>query len=490
MLLGPYRRVLSVPGGAAFSAAGFVARLPISMQTLGTVLLVAATSGSYALAGAVSATFALAQAVFSPVLGRLVDRLGQARVLIVALAVHTVGAGALVGLAVAEAPAWTLFAAAAVYGGSYPQPGSLVRARWSHVLADTALLPTALSWESVIDEVIFVVGPVLVTVLATGVAPAAGLLAAYGFTLVGSIALALQRRTQPPTHPAVDGRRRRSVLTLPGVPVLVLVVVALGSVFGSVEVATVAFTAERGHPAAAGIVLALLAGGSLVAGLWYGAVRWRAAVHRRFVLGVLLLAAATVPLPFAPGVVVLAVLAFVGGFAISPALIAGFALLDRLVPARSRTEGLAWFSTGIGIGLALSSSVTGQVVDAAGGRAGLGVTVASGLLAAAIALAGARRLRPPATAGTGAGAADRVHRVSVPLGTAIVRYRPPLAAGSTRTVRHPTGYRRRPTTVDGPAASRAARSSTRACRSLVVAYGRKPSRSLIRHMCSLSRRCG
>lgn len=396
MLLGPYRRVLSVPGGAAFSAAGFVARLPISMQTLGTVLLVAATSGSYALAGAVSATFALALAVFSPVLGRLVDRLGQARVLIVTLAVHTVGVGALVALALADAPAWTLFPAAALYGGSYSQPGSLVRARWSHVLADTPLLPTAFSWESVIDEVIFVVGPVLVTVLAIGVAPAAGLLTAYGFTLVGSVALAMQRRTEPPPHPAVDGRRRRSALTLPGVPVLVLVAGALGSVFGSIEVATVAFTAERGRPAAAGIVLALLAAGSLLAGLWYGTVRWRAPLPRRLVLGVLLLAAATVPLPLAPGVVALAVLAFVGGFAISPALIAAFALLDRLVPARSRTEGLAWFSTGIGIGLALSSSVTGQVVDAAGGRAALGVTVASGLLAAAVALAGARRLRPPA----------------------------------------------------------------------------------------------
>ena len=144
-MLETYRRVLSVPGGAAFSAAGFVARLPISMQTLGTVLLVAATSGSYALAGAVSATFALAQALCSPVLGRLVDRLGQAPVLIAALLVHTVGVTALVSLALADAPAWTLFPAAAVYGASYSQPGSLVRARWSHALGGSSLLPTAFS---------------------------------------------------------------------------------------------------------------------------------------------------------------------------------------------------------------------------------------------------------------------------------------------------------------------------------------------------------
>jgi MFS family permease len=393
-MLGVYRRVLQVPGGAAFSAAGFVARLPMSMQTLGVVLLVAATSGSYGLAGAVSATLALAQALFSPVLGRLVDRLGQARMLVSSLAAHTVGLGALVSLALARAPAWTLFPAAAVYGASYSQPGSLVRARWSHVLGGTPLLPTALSLESVIDEVVFVVGPVLVTTLATRVAPASGLLAAYGFTLAGSVALAVQRRTEPPPHPPGDSGRRPPALTAPGVPVLVLAAAALGAVFGSVEVAAVAFTAERGQPAAAGIVLALLAAGSLLAGLWYGTVRWRASPQRRFVVGVLLLAAATVPLPLAPGVAALAALAFLGGGAISPALIAGFALLDRLVPVPSRTEGLAWFSTGIGIGLALSSSAAGQVVDAAGGRAALGVTVAGGALAALVVLAGARRLDP------------------------------------------------------------------------------------------------
>jgi MFS family permease len=393
-MLGPYRRVLSVPGGAAFSVAGFVARVPISMQTLGTVLLVAATSGSYALAGSVSAALALAEAAFSPLLGRLVDRNGQARVLVVALASHALGLAALVALALAAAPAWTLFPAAAVYGASYPQPGSLVRARWSHVLAGDPLLPTAFSWESVLDEVIFVVGPVLVTALATQVAPAAGLLAAYGFSLVGGVALAAQRHTEPPAHRGDAGTRLRSVLGRPGVPVLVLVAAALGGVFGSVEVATVAFTAERGQPAAAGVVLALLAAGSMLAGLWYGAVSWRAPVERRYVLGVLALAAATLPLPLAPGVVVLGALAFAGGFAISPALIAGFALLDTLVPASSRTEGLAWFSTGIGIGLAVGSSVAGQVVDAAGGRAALGVTVASGLIAAALVLTGARRLSP------------------------------------------------------------------------------------------------
>jgi MFS family permease len=386
---------MQVPGAVGFVLAGLVARLPISMQSLGVVLLVQATTGSYALAGAVSATFALVQALLAPLLGRLVDRHGQARVLVPALALYAAGLGGLVALALADAPSWTLFPAAAVYGGSYPQPGSLVRARWAHALGGTPLLPTAFSLESVLDEVVFVVGPVLVTLLATEVVPEAGVLTAGVFTIVGSLALAAQRRTEPPPHPSSAGVRAPSVLRGAGVRVLVLVGGAVGGIFGSIEVATVAFTDEHGQPAAAGLVLALLAGGSLLAGLCYGTVRWRAPLSRRFVRGVVLLAAVTVPLPFAPNVPVLAALVFVGGFTISPTLIAAFALLEELVPAVSRTEGLTWFSTGIGIGLAAAASATGQVVDAAGGRAAFGVALAFGILAALLALAGAGRLARP-----------------------------------------------------------------------------------------------
>jgi MFS family permease len=387
-MLGAYRQVLRVPGSVAFASAGLVARLPVSMQTLGTVLLVADTTGSYALAGSVSATLAVAQALLAPVLGRLVDRHGQARVLLPALVVHTLGAAALIAAAAAGLPDWTLFPAAAVWGGSFAQAGALVRSRWAHALGGSPLLATAFSLESVLDEVVFVVGPVLVTTLATQVAPAVGVGAAWAFAAVGSLALAALRRTEPPAHPVTG--RGPSALRLAGLRVMIVVGLALGGIFGSVEVATVAFTDERGTPGSAGIVLALLAMGSLLSGLGYGAVSWRTPPARRFVLGVAGLALVTVPLLAGGTVPVLAVLVFLAGFAISPALIAGFALLEQVVPASSRTEGLTWFSTGVGLGIAVAAAVTGQVVDAAGARASFGVTVASGLLAALIALAGAR----------------------------------------------------------------------------------------------------
>jgi len=391
-----YRGLLAVPGGLAFSAAALVARMPISMQTLGTVLLVAARTGSYALAGAVSATVVVAQALVAPAVSRLIDRVGQRRVVLPWLAAHLAGVGALVALALAGAPRWTLFPAAALFGGAYPPIGSLVRARWAHVVGGTALLPTAYSLESVLDEVIFVTGPVLVTLLATRVTAWAGLAVAGLLAGVGGVAFTLQRRTEPPGRPPNSGPHP-SAMRVPALRVLTLAAITQGCIFGSVEVATVAFTAQRRQPAAAGLVLALLAGGSLVAGLWYGAVHWRASLHRRVLLGSLALAAASAAFPLAPGVAVLAVLAFVGGFAISPTLITVLALVEAHVPAAVRTEGLSWLLTGIGAGVGVSSALTGQVVDAAGARAGFLVALGAGLTSAAVILVGLRWIGPDAT---------------------------------------------------------------------------------------------
>src|SRR6266498_3814849 len=346
----PYRGLVTVQGGLAFSAAALVARMPISMQTLGSVLLVAAKTGSYALAGAVSATVVVAQAVVAPPVSRLIDRVGQRRVVLPGLA----------ALVLAGAPGWTLFPAAAVFGGAYPPIGSLVRARWAHVVGDAALLTVAYSLESVLDEVIFVSGPVLVTVLATRVAPWAGLTAAGLLAGAGGVAFVLQRGTEPPAQPS-DSGRHPSALRVPALRVLSLAAVALGGIFGSFEVTAVAFTADRRQPSAAGLVLALLAGGSLVAGLCYGAVRWRASLRRRLRVGCTALAVASATFPLASGVATLAVLAFLGGLAISPTLITVLAVVEAEVPATVRTEGLSWLLTGIGAGVGISSAVAGQV---------------------------------------------------------------------------------------------------------------------------------
>lgn len=398
-MLGPYRDVLSAPGAARFVLASALARFPISMIGLGTVVLVESATGSYGTAGAVAASFGVVSAFASPFLSRAVDRYGQARVMRPAIVVHVLGLVGIVVTARAGAPIPAVMAAAVVAGLSFGSIGAFSRARWSHVLGnDVARLHTAYSLESVLDEVAFIGGPLIVTLLATGVSPALGLLAAAVAVAVGGSLFLAQRGSEPPAS-GVRSAAGSGVLRSPGMIVLLVAFLGVGAIFGSVEVTTVAFTQERGVPSAAGWVLASFALGSLVAGLAYGAVQWTASPGNRFRLGVVLLAAGVVPVAFVEQVWLLAVVVFVAGFAIAPMLISSNGLVQELVVPARLTEGLTWGATAIGLGVSAGAAVAGRVIDAAGAHRAFGVTVVAGVVAAAVVLLGSRALHAPDPAG-------------------------------------------------------------------------------------------
>ncbi len=420
-MLQTYRDVLARPGALGFSSSGVVARLPMSMVGIGIVLMVEALYGSYGLAGRVSAVFVVAQAVCSPRIARLVDRHGQARVMRPAVLVSATGIVLLVVAATSRAhPVW-LYVSAVLAGATIGSFGALVRARWTHALGDDPRrVHTAFSLESALDELVFVVGPVLATLLATSVAPAAGLVVPVVAMVLGGLAFLAQRRTEPPatgTLPAAE-RPRGSVLRSPGMVVLVVVFIAMGAIFGATDVSTVAFAEEVGRPGLAGPVLAVFALGSLLSGLLYGARHWTSPLHRRFALGVIALAVGVCAFFLAESLAVLAVVMFVVGFAIAPSLVNGNALVQGLVPAGRLTEGLTWVSTALGVGVSVGSSVAGTRIDAGGAHAGFLVVVVSGAAALVATLVALPVLRPrPGPGGAGpagaapARAADEVRRV-------------------------------------------------------------------------------
>ncbi|ROS79183.1 MFS transporter [Cellulomonas sp. PhB143] len=394
----PYLAVLRIPGGARFSAAALLARMPMSMLGIGTVLMVERVYGSYALAGRVSAVLVLAQAVCSPPLARLVDRAGQRRVMLPLIFLAAVGLAGLVLVGNAHGPEALLYLFAAVSGGSSGSFGSMVRARWSHVISDPRTLHTAYSLESALDEVVFVVGPALVTILATGVAPSAGLLVALVAAFVGGLWFVSQRATEPPTSetaPDDGGRRRRgrSAMRTPGMLVLVLVFVAMGMMFGSIDVSTVAFADEHGRPGVSGLLLGVFACGSLISGLVYGARHWVSPLWRRFVVGVVALAVGAALFTVATSLPVLAAVMFVTGFAIAPTLINGNALVQNLVRPDQLTEGLAWVGTSLGIGVSVGSSIAGGRIESDGAAGGFHVLMAAAGIAVVVTLVSVRRIR-------------------------------------------------------------------------------------------------
>jgi predicted MFS family arabinose efflux permease len=390
-VLRPYRDLLATPGGKAFSAAAFVARMPISMVGLGIVLLVVAENGRYGMAGALSATFALVNAVSAPVIARLVDRLGQRAVLAPAVALHAAGIAVFVALVSAGAATPALFVSAAVAAVFGPSIGSLVRARWGHVLGRDPRLHTAYAFESVLDELIFVLGPLLVTVLATRVRPQAGLLTAAFLLVVGSAALLAHRASEPPAgHGHEEGHP--AVLRSPGLAVLLLVMPFIGGVFGAVEISAVAFADEAGRRALAGPLLACYAGGSMIAGLVFGAVQWQVSVRRRLLAGAAAMTVTVVALPWTDSAAVLAGCLFLAGLGIAPTLISAVTLVQRMVPAGTVTEGLTWATTALIVGFSATTWLSGRLVDTEGVGPAFLVATASGTCALVVCAVGYRRL--------------------------------------------------------------------------------------------------
>ncbi|MEU3983090.1 MFS transporter [Streptomyces sp. NPDC026672] len=391
----PYRALFAAPGTRVFSAAGLLGRMPLSMMGIGVVTMVSQLTGRYGLAGALTATLALAAAVCGPQISRLVDLHGQRRVLRPATLVSLTAAAGLLLAVRLRWPDWVLFVCAAGIG-TVPSLGAMVRARWAALYRGTPHLHTAYSFESVVDEVCFIFGPILSIGLSTVWFPEAGPLLAACFLAAGVFWLTSQRATEPEPHPR-EHHGGGTALRSPALQVLVATFAATGAIFGAVDVVTVAFADERGHKGAASLVLALYAAGSCAAGVVFGLQRFAGAPERRWLLGVCTMAVSMIPLLLVGGLPLLAVALFVAGLSIAPTMITTMSLIEEHVPRARLTEGMTWVSTGLAVGVAVGSSVAGRVIDAAGARAGYGVPVVSGAVAVAVGLLGYRRLGRPAT---------------------------------------------------------------------------------------------
>ncbi|MER5115937.1 MULTISPECIES: MFS transporter [Serratia] len=387
----PYFTLFSAPGSKAFSSAGLIARLPISMTGIGIITMLSQVRGSYWLAGAVAATFAFSMALLAPQIARAADRYGQSRVLPYATGVSALALLLLLICTHYRAPDWTLFVFAALAGGM-PSISAMVRARWSEIYRGTPQLHTAYSFESVLDEVAFIVGPPIAVGLSVALFPEAGPLVAALLLVAGVSAFAWQKSTQPPVYPR-NNQRQRAILAMPSMQILVLALIALGTIVGTVDVISVAFAEQQGQPAAASIVLSVYAGGSCLAGLIFGAIKLPSPLPRQFLYAAFATALTTLPLLWVHNVLTLAAAMFVAGLFFAPTMIVAMGLVERLVPPSRLTEGLTWMVTGLGIGVALGAALAGLAIDAVGIKAGFGVTLTAGLVVLLVAAGGYRLMR-------------------------------------------------------------------------------------------------
>lgn len=397
-----FRHALALPGVGAFTTAGALARLPVAMTALAIVLLVSNATDSYAYAGVLSAAFAITAALMSIVTSRWADRVGQRPVLRVLGVAHSTLLIAFTASVVFSLARPIQVLAVIAAGATSPAIGSYVRARWSYLAADDSeTLRVGFAWESILDELIFTLGPVITTAAAFGLGFPAPLILAAGFVVFGALWLSLTPTTAPPRRPPTASTASLwTVVRSPGLPALIAAALGLGLLFGALDVGTVAFTESRGSGSVAGLVLASFAAASMVGGIVYGMRRWPGSLHRHTQVAATALAVVSAGLWLASSNAWLIVVAIAAGVCVAPTLIGIFSLTQRMVSRSNLTEGLTWTNSGLAAGFAFGSALSGVLVDAFGPQGGLALCSGGAALSAVVLVSRSATLSKPALTAT------------------------------------------------------------------------------------------
>jgi MFS family permease len=318
----------------------------------------------------VAGALAAGSGLGAPLQGRLVDGFGARRVLPPLGVIHAAALGAIVATTEAGAPAAVLVAFGVLAGFAIPPTSSVLRSMWPSLLREhQELIPSAYALDSVLIELIFVLGPVLTAGIATLVSPAAALIVSAVSVITGTLsftALPPSRALGPEA-----GRPRAGLLgalASPGVRTLVLTSLPAGVGIGICEVTIPAFSRDMDAASTAGLLLALWSCGSAAGGIAYGSLHHRPPLNRVHLVVTAALPVSLLPLAAAPSVAVMALLVIPAGMFVAPLLATRNELIGWVAPPGARTEAYTWPVTAFVGGIAVGSALAGAIVEQASWR--------------------------------------------------------------------------------------------------------------------------
>jgi MFS family permease len=388
-----YTTLFRIPGAMKFSVSALIGRMPISMDSLALIFIVVAVSDSYALAGALSAVASITISIATPFWSRLADRIGQRKMVLRVVPLKILGLSLFIALVMNEAPVWTWFASIILAELAAINTGGLVRRRWLHVLSpdksttaedetDKHVVNTAYSYEALMDEIVFIVGPITATACATSIAPAAGLIAGMILMSIGLPLFAMQRATEPPPSPVRVKDPHPPVIGIPIVQAIALATTLTGGFFGAIAITVVGFAESEGQKSYSGLLLGLWASGSAVMAIINGLIKWKTSYAGRFLIFLTALTIFSIPFIFVDSIFGLAIALFFNGFAIAPLIVNAYGIVQEAVPSEQITESFTWVVAGMPLGGAISSALGGWVIDTYGAQSALWVPL--GFMCAAL----------------------------------------------------------------------------------------------------------
>lgn len=387
----PYRAALSAPGALAFYLTAAPGRAGVAMTGLGLIWLVHWGSGSFGAAGIVGGAFAVAEAVAGPQVARAIDRYGQTLVLPILLVVHGAAMAALILAVAHRAPVPAEAAIAVVAGTALPEIGALSAARWSWLLDGDPALPSAFALEALSNELAFLVGPLVVSLVSTLAAPVVGSALAAALIVLGGAGLTLEAGTAPPAgRVSEELEPRRGRLLDPAFAMLVAVTLGLGILFGAMTVSTTAFAVNLDRADLVGPLNGLSSATGIAGGWLFGRRRWRRSPSTLLGLALALLAACTIPVLVLGSLPALAVTLFASGLFLAPVMVESSVMARGVVDRSHLTQAFTWLSSASAAGSGLGTAIAARIAGTAGGRGGFALA-GTAVLLAAIATSVARR---------------------------------------------------------------------------------------------------
>ena len=373
----PYADILRIPSVPRLLSAAVIGRMPVGMGALAIFLLVRGAGGSYSTAGLAVGASTVAGCIGAPILGRIVDRLGQPRVLLLSMASQVTAL--LLLAALAPGGGVELFALCALYGFSNPPLAASMRATWATLITDRSLITRAFSLDSTAQEVIWILGPVLAAGLAEGISPRLPMVVMAAFSATGVIWFATSHESRTWRSKHVGERHLLGPLMAGPVRRVLLSILGLAFAWGALELAVPAYAQE--NDASPGGLLSIWAVGSVIGGLGYAARRWTSSPQRMMgillalnLLGFLIIFLAQTPLQ-------LGILLLLTGVVNAPVIATFYVLIEELAPRGTVTEAFTWVSTMFLVGISGGVALAGIVADAFDPRTAWWVAVGGGLFA-------------------------------------------------------------------------------------------------------------
>lgn len=346
--------------------------MPIAMDAIAIILFVYSVDKRYSLAGALTAVAALTTVISSPLWSKVADRKGQRFVLLTAVPIRITAILAFIYLVLEGAPVWTWFLSIFIAEAGSISMGSMSRRRWVHVIdsKDKQLLATSYAYESLIDEFIFILGPIFTTAIVTAIDPAAGLMLGILFILVGVPLILSHRLSDPGPEPHIDGVKPSSVMRNRNLQAIAIPMTIVGGCFSAVNICVVALSTEQNAKGVSGLLLGIWAMGGALSALVNGAIRWKIAHGKRFIGYLSGMALVSLTFPFIENLYLMGFVLFLQGICIAPLLPNGLPLVTHSVPASQMTQAITLATAGIPLTGALSSASAGKIIDLYGASTG------------------------------------------------------------------------------------------------------------------------